>query len=58
LRQVAGGSEEGSYLRLIDFVFHSTLGLRVIEKKKRRYRGQYQRASNERCARVGLADYS
>ena len=30
------GSEAGSYLRLIDFVYHSTLGLRVI-KKKRRY---------------------
>ena len=24
----------GSYLRLIDFVYHSTLGLRVIKKKK------------------------
>ena len=30
------GSEAGSYLRLIDFVYHSTLGLRVIQKKKRR----------------------
>ena len=29
------GSEEGSYLRLIDFVYHSTLGLRVIKKKKK-----------------------
>ena len=28
------GSEAGSYLRLIDFVYHSTLGLRVITKKK------------------------
>jgi len=28
-------SEEGSYLRLIDFVYHSTLGLRVITKKKK-----------------------
>jgi len=28
------GSEAGSYLRLIDFVYHSTLGLRVIKKKK------------------------
>ena len=25
--------EEGSYLRLIDFVYYSTLGLRVIKKK-------------------------
>ena len=28
-------SEEGSYLRLIDFLYHSTLGSRVIKKKKR-----------------------
>ena len=28
------GSEAGSYLRLIDFVYHSTLGLRVIKKKE------------------------
>jgi len=29
------GSEAGSYLRLIDFVCHSTLGWRVIKKKKK-----------------------
>ena len=29
-----GCREEGSYLRRIDFVYHSTLGLRVIKKKK------------------------
>jgi len=29
-----GGSEAGSYLRLIDFVYHSTQGLRVMKKKK------------------------
>jgi len=28
--EMCGGSEAGSYLRLIDFVNHSTLGLRVI----------------------------
>ena len=28
------GSEAGSYLRLIDFVSHSTLGFRVIKKKR------------------------
>jgi len=28
------GSEAGSYLRLIDFVYHSILGLRVIKKKR------------------------
>ena len=36
LRQV--GSEAGSYLRLIVFVYHSTLGLRVIKKKKKKKR--------------------
>ena len=32
--QMCSGSEAGSYLRLIDGVYHSTLGLRVIKKKK------------------------
>ena len=27
----------GSYLNLIDFLYHSTLGWRVIKKKKRRF---------------------
>ena len=31
---MCSGSEAGSYSRLIDFVYHSTLGLRVIKKKK------------------------
>jgi len=33
---MCSGSEAGSYLRLIDFVYHSTLGLRVIKKRRRR----------------------
>jgi len=33
---MCSGSEAGSYLRLINFVYHSTLGLRVIKKKKKR----------------------
>ena len=33
--RVCSGSEADSYLRLIDFVYHSTLGLRVIKKKKK-----------------------
>ena len=32
------GCEAGSYLRLIDFVYHSTLGLRVIKRKRERLR--------------------
>ena len=31
---MCSGSEAGSYIRLIDFVYHSTLGLRVIKKKR------------------------
>jgi len=31
---MSSGSEAGSYLRPIDFVYHSTLVLRVIKKKK------------------------
>ena len=30
---MCSGSGAGSYLRLIDYVYHSTLGLRVIKKK-------------------------
>ena len=33
------GSKAGSYLRLMDFVYPSTLGLRVTKKKKRRGEG-------------------
>jgi len=34
--EMCSGSEAGSYLRRIDFVYHSTLGLRVIKKKKKK----------------------
>ena len=33
--EICRGSEAGSYSRLMDFVYHSTLGLRVIKKKKK-----------------------
>jgi len=33
--EMCSGSEAGSYLRLMDFVYHSTLGLRVIKKKRK-----------------------
>jgi len=33
--EMCSGSEEGSYLRLIDFVYHLTLSLRAIRKKKK-----------------------
>ena len=42
---MCSGSEAGSYLRLIDFVCHSTLGLRVIKKKKI----PHLRAAKSRC---------
>jgi len=31
---MCSGSEAGSILRFIDFVYHSTLGLRVIQKRR------------------------
>ena len=33
--EMCSGSEAGSYLRLIDLVYHSTLGWKVIKKKKK-----------------------
>ena len=35
LTEMCSGSEAGSYSRLTDFVYHSTLGLRVVKKKKK-----------------------
>jgi len=32
--EMCSGSEAGSYLILTDFVYHSTLGLKVMKKKK------------------------
>jgi len=32
---MCSGSEAGSYLRVIDLVYHSTLGLRGIQKQKK-----------------------
>jgi len=36
--EMCSGSEAGSYLRLIDVVYHSTPGLRVINEKKKKER--------------------
>ena len=32
--RLCSSSEAGSYVRLTDFVYHSTLGLRVMNKQK------------------------
>jgi hypothetical protein len=40
LAEMSIGSEAGSYLRLLDFVYHSTLGVSVIKKKKK-YRHEH-----------------
>jgi len=34
--EICRGSEAGWYLRLIDFVYHSNLGLRVLKKKQKK----------------------
>ena len=33
---MCSGSEAGPYLRLVDFVYHSTLGLKVMKRDKER----------------------
>ena len=35
MAEMCSCSEAGLYFRLIDFVYHSTLGLGVIEKEKK-----------------------
>ena len=40
--EMCSGSEAGSYLRLIDFVYHSTLGLSVTKKKRAQESGAEQ----------------
>ena len=48
---LVSGSEAGSYLRLIDFVYHSTLGVRVI-KKQTRARAVIRAAVNAQAMRA------
>ena len=36
--EMCSGSEAGSYLRLVDLMYHSTLGLRVMNKRRRTLR--------------------
>ena len=43
--EMCSGSEAGSYLRLMDFVNHSTLGLRVIQKKKKKKKPRFESSS-------------
>ena len=42
LTEMCSGSEEGSYSRLIDFVCHSPLGLRVIKQRRRLLRLSFE----------------
>ena len=43
--KVCSGSEAGSCSRLIDYVYHSTLGSRVKKKKKKEDSGDELRGS-------------
>jgi len=45
VRTTCSGSEAGSYLRLIDCVYHSTLGLRVIKREREVERERQVRTS-------------
>jgi len=55
--EMCSGSEAGSYLRLIDFVYHPTLGLRVIKRRRRREEEgeRYPGRAEERDRYPGLA---
>ena len=46
--EMCSGSEAGSYLRIIDFVYHSTLGLRVTKTAP----GTGSEAKNASVARI------
>ena len=37
--EMCSGSEAGSYVRLIDFVYHTTLDMRVIKMKRGQFIG-------------------
>jgi len=45
--EMCSGSEAGSHLRLIDFVYHSTLGVRVIKKRRGMSLGEAEEAGDE-----------
>ena len=47
--EMYSGSEAGSYSRLVDFVYHSTPGLRVIKQNKK---GSCCRISEESAGEV------
>jgi len=57
---MCSGSEAGSYSRVKDFVYHSTLGLRAIKKKKlsseRRALARSRRSALPREARTPDAE--
>jgi len=53
--EMCSGTEAGSYLRPIDFVYHSPLGLRVIKKKTWLLD---EASSLERVASWSVADFA
>ena len=52
---MCSGSKAGSYLRLIDFVYHSTLGFRVITKRKQQVEDKHIKSEEERDEEHGDA---
>ena len=51
-------SDAGSYLRLKDFVYHSTLGSRVIKKKKIKVNGSPPLVLSAETRGTGLAVFN
>jgi len=52
---MCSGSEACSYLRLIDFVHHSTLGLRVIKKEKKSLHPHLPQRHRHHCPLSNMA---
>jgi len=52
---MCSGSEAGSYLRLIDVVYHSTVGLRVIKRREIKKRRVFESNKEEKSLATWLA---
>jgi len=55
---MCSGSETGSYLRLIDFVYHSTLGLIVTKKKTKNEALRSAAARAAQLAPIPVPDFN
>ena len=54
LTEMCSDSEEGSYLMLICFLYHATLGLRTIKKKKKKQSRGHLKLTTHAAPRGGI----